>query len=237
MIALTRPVVIWQGDIPMPNAPFKQSNVFLSRYRESILSMRESPQERESTNIIVFIGGLMDSYHRVVFREFAQFRQGTYPKLAHIPFGAKIYTTFDHKALFSSWLPLLIDSGYRPYIFAHSWGAANICKVLSRLVLVPRAIPLLVTMDPVGYWHLAQKPSSVELWVNLYVADKWRHITSPNICTYIGHAWNHCASADIEIMLKNHHSHTKSDKNCKIIAHASIRTMIESFNTHKDISL
>lgn len=248
------PILLWQGDIPIPDAPYKQTNIFFdSAKSQDIMSISQSYDflQRESNkcakamdlscdeqknsnthkNLVIFIGGLMDSYHRVVFREFAQFQQESYPKLAHIPFGAKIYTTFNHKNLFTSWLPFLVDSGYHLYIFAHSWGAANICKVISRLNLTPASIPLLTTMDPVGYWIPRYKPQGIKLWVNLYIADKWQHITPPNICTYIGHAWNHSKAADVNISIKNYHSHTKSDKNSKIIAHASIRTMMQYFNT------
>lgn len=240
-MSLFLPIALWSGDVPPPQAPYTQTNLFFSNTESSTIieltppQSSQSPQPAGDKNLIVFIGGLMDSHHRVLFREFASFRQGSYPRLAHIPFVGKIYTTFDHRALFASWLPHLIASGYHLYIFAHSWGAANICKLLSRLTLAPASIPLLVTMDPVGYWRLAHKPQSIGVWVNIYVADKWRHITPPNICTYIGRAWNHCRAADTEIVLKNYHSHTKSDKNRKIIAHASIRTMMETFNTSKEV--
>lgn len=245
---LLLPIALWRGDIPAPQASYTQTNIFFSKAQLCDIVELVDSEFTESTsdsvcptpdrkNLIIFIGGLMDSYHRVVFREFASFKQDSYPKLAYIPFAGKIYTTFDHKNLFTSWLPHLIASGYCPYIFAHSWGAANICKLLSCLNLAPNSIPLLVTMDPVGYWHLEHKPPSIAQWVNLYIADKWHYITPPNICTYIGHAWNHCKAADIEIPLKNYHSQYRSDKNTKIIAHASIRTMIQTFNTSEEITL
>ena len=236
------PNALRRVDIPPPKTAYKQTNIFL-RHKDlqSICDCEDfhsqATTSRDYKHIIIFVGGLMDSYHHVVFREFAQFVNGSYQKLAHIPFCAKIYTTFDSKALFYACLPTLINAGYYPYIFAHSWGAANITKVLATLHLAPQSIPLLVTMDPVGYWRLKEKPQSIQKWVNIYIADKWQHITPPNICTYFGHAWNHCISADREIAVQNYHISTKSAKNQKIITHASIRTMLHYFNTSTEFSL
>ncbi|RDU55027.1 hypothetical protein CQA49_04150 [Helicobacter sp. MIT 00-7814] len=181
--------------------------------------------------LLIFIGGFMDSMHLVVFRQFAFFAQGDFVRLPN--FCAKMYATFNSKALFSSLLPALVVQGYEPYIFAHSWGSANICKVLHKLDSAPNPLPkdsikLLVTLDPVGYWKLHQKPQSIQHWCNIYIGDKFSHLKYSNICTYFGHAWNHCSGADSEIMLDNLHSKTKS---AKIIHHASISTMLQAFNT------
>lgn len=180
--------------------------------------------------LLIFIGGFMDSMHLVVFKQFAFFTQGDF---VHLPnFCAKMYVTFNSKTLFCSLLPALVAQGYEPYIFAHSWGGANICKVLHRLdsaqnPLPKNSIKLLVTLDPVGYWKLRQKPRNLQHWCNIYIGDKFSHLKYSNICTYFGHAWNHCNAADSDIMLDNLHSKTK---NAKILHHASISTMLQAFN-------
>ncbi|MGI0406690.1 hypothetical protein ACRE1S_04965 [Helicobacter himalayensis] len=204
--------------------------------KRNFLPQGDAGSEIKSPNpkaLLIFIGGFMDSVHLVVFRQFAFFAQGDF---AHLPnFCAKMYATFNSKTLFSSLLPALVAQGYESYIFAHSWGGANICKVLHKLDSTPNPLPkdsikLLVTLDPVGYWKLRQKPRSIQHWCNIYIGDKLSHLKYSNICTYFGRAWNHCNAANSEIILDNLHSKSKSDK---ILHHASISTMLQAFNTAK----
>lgn len=243
------PVFLYQGEfLPIKNLTYKAHNLFLNKKTQnSIISLgcnTESSNnnmtllKNSSKPIIIFIGGFLDSIHQVVFREFAGFSNGSYSQLSHISFVAKIYSTFSCKKLFSSLLPEILALGYVPYIISHSWGASNICKAISTLnsTLPNNSIPLLLTLDPVSYWRVQMSMQCVDKWINIYIADKWRHcFNASNICTFIGRAWNECKNANINISLDNQHSNNMSDKNTsttpkKTLHHASVRRMLQCFN-------
>ncbi len=205
---------------------------------QSTKSAHRKAQNNQSKPIIIFVGGFLDSIHQVVFREFASFAIDSYTQFSTISFVAKIYTTFCCKRLFTSLLPEILALGYTPYIIAHSWGASNVCKALENLKgkLPFNSIPMLLTLDPVGYWRPTREIECVEKWVNIYIADKWKYCFNPsNICTFIGHAWNECKYANKNISIKNKHLSNISDKSFitprkKHINHASVRTMLQCFN-------
>ncbi|MCI6218172.1 MAG: hypothetical protein MR629_06565 [Helicobacter sp.] len=236
------PLLITEGisELPLPpSSYFKTINKFLKPLPaiEPLLTNLKTLESHEQNNpkvLLIFIGGFMDSKHLAVFREFASFTQNKCSKFATIT--AKAYATFNSKALFRAWLPILIDQEYELYIISHSWGAANILKVLSAFEksknpLPKNSIKLLITLDPVGYWRLKQKPTNIQKWINIYIEDKWRVLKVSNLCSYIGHAWNHCNNADKEIILTNYHSNGISDK---ILHHASVGSMLKAFNNEKD---
>ncbi|MGX3098006.1 hypothetical protein [Helicobacter sp. 23-1046] len=229
------------------NTLYRTHNMWLNNeVQKTILPLCQStksvqshkPKNNQSQPIIIFVGGFLDSIHRVVFREFASFTLDSCAQFSSIPFVAKIYTTFYCKRLFVSLLPEILALGYTPYIIAHSWGASNICKALENLKeKLPRnSIPILLTLDPVGYWRPTHEIECVEKWVNIYIADKWKYcFKSSNICTFIGHAWNECKYANKNISIKNKHLSDISDKKFitprkKPINHASVRTMLSVFN-------
>lgn len=236
------PLLVTESIFALPLPPssyFKSIDNFLAPTPS--IEPLTNPKSLESHNnpkaLLIFIGGFMDSKHLVVFREFASFTQNKWSKFAMIT--AKAYATFNSKALFGAWLPILIAQGYELYIIAHSWGAANISKVLSAFgnsknPLPKNSIKLLVTLDPVGYWHLKQKPTNTQKWINIYIKDKWRVLKASNLCSYVGHAWNHCSSADKEIVLTNYHSNSMSDR---ILHHASVASMLEALHNDKDLLL
>lgn len=247
------PVLLYCGEfLPPKHLYYKTHNIWLSKEAQSsIIPLRQNTTfNTESSNsntkmlknttkpIVIFIGGFLDSYHQVIFREFVTFTQDSCLQLAKIPFVAKVYSTFSCKKLFTSLLPEILTLGYVPYIIAHSWGASNICKALESCVgnLPNNAIPLLLTLDPVGYWQPSQAIKCVEKWINIYIANKWKHCcNASNICTFIGHAWNECKYANENISINNQHFNNISDKDStntrkKPITHASVGRMLQVFN-------
>lgn len=203
-----------------PNYPFVSRNLAL---KENILnSIKPLEFSSEDKKLIIFIGGFLDSFYRVVFDEYANFTKDLF---FNTVFKAKIYTTFDCEGLFSVWLGELIQNDYKLYIIAHSWGARNICKALENARLSKDSVCYLLTLDPVGYYKAKKKSQSVKQWTNIYVADKKKHITKANFCTYVGRAWDYCEGADENIAIYSQNSH--------IITHADVSYMLEFFRTKK----
>lgn len=199
-----------------PNSPFVLKNLIL---RGSILtSIKPLEFSSENKNLIIFIGGFLDSFYRVVFDEYANFTKDT---LFGVNFRAKIYTTFKCKALFSVWLGELVKNDFKLYVIAHSWGAKNICRALESTHLPKDSICHLLTLDPVGYYKPKMKFQSVKQWTNVYVADKKKYKVKANFCTYVGKAWDYCESADENIAIYN--------ENLPLITHAEVSSMLEAF--------
>lgn len=243
------PLLLYSGDFSLPKySLYTTHNIYLDKgAQKNIIPLKQNTNIKESYKlsnnpptkpVIIFVGGFLDSFHQVVFREFATFSQDSYPQLSNIPFVAKVYSTFSCEKLFTLLLPEILALSYTPYIIAHSWGARNICKALKNIqdTLPNSSIPLLLTLDPVGYWQPTQPIQCIEQWVNIYIADKWRHFfKTSNICTFIGHAWNECKYANKNIAIKNKHLSSMSDKKAlntrkTPINHASIRTMLSVFD-------
>lgn len=185
----------------------------------------------DSKNLIIFIGGFLDSYYRIVFEEYAHFVEDN---LFQTTFGAKIYTTFNCKDLFCAWLPALIESHYKPYIIAHSWGAKNICRALETICLPDLSIPYLLTLDPVGYYKPQKSFDCIKQWVNVYVKDKKQYPLRTNYCTYIGRAWDYTPAAHLNISIDNQNLpflNTSSEEPA-IITHVDVNFMLETFRIY-----
>ena len=202
-----------------PNCPFVLKNLLL---RGSVLSSIKdlSNQTSEDKNLIIFIGGFLDSFYRVVFDEYANFTEDLF---FGVNFRAKIYTTFRCKTLFSLWLGKLVENGYKIYIIAHSWGAKNICRALESTKLPKDSICYLLTLDPVGYYKPKKRFESVKQWTNIYVADKKKYKVRENFCTYIGKAWDYCECADNNMAIYN--------ENFSLITHRDVSSMFEFLRT------
>lgn len=147
-------------------------------------------------NILFFIGGFCDTYHKVMWRVFCESLFSQQKK--DIKF-SMLYMSFNCYAFLLDFIPKLNKAGYSISVIAHSWGAKNIL----RCCLDSNAMYLenLITLDCVGYFNITCRPKHIKAWENIYITNHFESYNRANIAAIIGGAKQEIIYADINIGL------------------------------------
>ncbi|WP_334082875.1 hypothetical protein [Helicobacter typhlonius] len=201
LLGLSTPTLIYPATLPKPPTPFIPYGFNIEA--QTLLAPR-NPKA-----IVIFVGGFCDTIMCAVYRSFMAFNQKSC---------IKIYASFKSQALFSAWLPLLVQCNLPMFVIAHSWGGSNFYKALldieSKNANNDVNLHYLLTLDPVGYHKPKVRPLGIGYWENVYIAHKHTYLRRTNIIALIGHAWNEIAVSDSNFALY------------KPLHHASIEQMI-----------
>lgn len=185
----------------MPRDLGRFATTHYRKYGYKILSIESKMVENiesDSKNILLFIGGFLDSYYRCLFDVFINSLNSVISTNAQIEM-QKMYITFDCFGFLSEFIPNALDLQYRFYIIAHSWGAKNIIRVLLKYDF---NIELLLSLDCVGHFKITHRPSRIKTWENIYINDYTSHYNRANIAALIGGVKQEIKFADSNIALK-----------------------------------
>lgn len=167
----------------------------------------------ESKNIVCFIGGFLDSYYMLMYDVFRGALEGNFmikDNTKSKTFSIKnsnfhsMYLTFNCFKFLREFIPNALNSGFRFYILAHSWGAKNIVRLN---LAYNFEIEYLLTLDCVGYIKITHRPGNIKLWENIYIADFYSHYNRANLAAIIGHGQQFIKFADINTALHPPHHH------------------------------
>ena len=172
--------------------------------KSSILDSINSTNLENTRQIVLFVGGFLDSIHQRMFKNFLDFNSQN---------AIKLYITFNSSFLLFSFLPRIYGLNLPFSIIAHSWGTDNLLQILN--AIESNHIHTLITLDVVGKSPITKRAQGIRFWENLYINDQFTHFYNSNLVAIIGGIRGAISLADCNIALNHPHNH------------ASVKAMLE----------